>query len=170
MFKFHLFSLGISIFILLITQTIRPALALDCCGANALCLNGACSIDPNLGAVCTTQCVPVSGTNPDFQIPNYAEVGEGDFEFYPVSNRDFTFLVSDIIGRLLLYVFVIVGLLLFFYLIYGVFTMLSAFGNPQSISAGTTIITRALIGFVIVFSAYWIVQIIELVLGLRILN
>jgi hypothetical protein len=138
----------------------------NCCGPNALCAQGACSIDMATGqGVCTTTCVPISGANPDFSIPNYNTVGGGTSLFNFNGQNGLT-AIGSIISEAMPYVIVIVGLLLFFYLLYGAFTWLSSMGNPSGISAGSTIMTRALIGFTIIFASYWIVQIIEIIWGL----
>ena len=42
--------------------------------------------------------------------------------------------------------------------------------NPERAAKGKQAITSALIGFIIVFAAYWIIQIIETITGLKILN
>jgi hypothetical protein len=53
-------------------------------------------------------------------------------------------------------------------LLAGGFTMLSSASNPEAADKGKQQITTALIGFIIIFAAYWIVQIVEIVLGVNI--
>jgi len=43
-------------------------------------------------------------------------------------------------------------------------------GDPEKVKAGQGKITTAVIGFLIVFVAYWLMQIIETVLGFKILG
>lgn len=73
-------------------------------------------------------------------------------------------ILSDIIG----YVFVAAGLLLLFLLISGGFQMMTSANNEKGLEAAKARITNALIGFIILFVAYWVVQIVEVVLGITI--
>lgn len=76
--------------------------------------------------------------------------------------------VGEIISTILPYVFVFAGLLLLFYLISGGFQMMTAAGNEKSLVQAKEKITNALIGFLILFISYWLVQILEAVLGIQI--
>lgn len=64
------------------------------------------------------------------------------------------------------FVFPAAGILLLFYLVIGGFSLMSSAGDPKAAQAAKGRITSALIGFVIVFAAYWIVQIVGIILGL----
>ncbi len=66
----------------------------------------------------------------------------------------------------------IISLLLLILLIVGgiQFIMGAGSDDPKKAQAAKSMITDALIGFVIVFCAYFIIQIIEVVTGLNILN
>ena len=55
-------------------------------------------------------------------------------------------------------------------LISGGFTMLTAVGNPEAADAGKQRISAALLGFLLLFISYWIIQILEIVLGINILG
>lgn len=83
-------------------------------------------------------------------------------------NSDAT-VVTQIISALLPYLFTIAGLILFAMLIAGGFQMLTAANNPKAAEAGKTRITHAIIGFMIIFTAYWLTQILEIILGVKIL-
>lgn len=48
--------------------------------------------------------------------------------------------------------------------------MLTSAGDPEKVKAGQGKITTGLIGFLIIFTAYWLMQIIETVLGFKILG
>lgn len=74
----------------------------------------------------------------------------------------------DIISAILPYIFVLAGLILFLILIAGGFGFLTAAGNPESIKKSQAKITNALLGFLIIFVAYWLVQILEIILGVTI--
>jgi len=63
--------------------------------------------------------------------------------------------------------FSIAGILLLAYLIWGGFDYLTSMGDPKKAEAGRTKITNAIIGFFIIFTAYWIVQLVAFVFGLQ---
>lgn len=73
---------------------------------------------------------------------------------------------GEIVTRLLPYIFVIAGLLLLLYLVYAGFSYLTSAGDPKAVQAAKGKITSALIGFLIVFVAYWIVQALGIILGI----
>jgi hypothetical protein len=77
--------------------------------------------------------------------------------------------VGSIISALLPYVLTIAGLILFGMLIAGGFSMLTAASDPKKAEGGKQKITTAIIGFIIIFTAYWLTQILEIVLGIKIL-
>jgi len=78
--------------------------------------------------------------------------------------------IGDIINMLLPYVFVISGLVLLFMLILGGIQLMTSAGNPDKIKAGSGRITHALIGFLIVFIAYFVSQLVEVMLGVSFLS
>jgi len=75
-----------------------------------------------------------------------------------------------IIGGLLPYVYVIAGLLLLIMLIVGGITLMTAMGDPAKTKDGYGKITAGLIGFLIIFVSYMVVQILQVVLGIAILQ
>lgn len=76
--------------------------------------------------------------------------------------------VSGIISRILPYLYVIAGLLLLFYLIAGGFQMMTAASDEKGLTQAKAKITNALTGFLLLFVSYWLVQILEYVLGIQI--
>jgi len=80
--------------------------------------------------------------------------------------------LSTLITLLLQNALVIAGLLLLALLIFGGFTFIMGAGSsdPKKTQQATGILTNVLIGFAIVFTAYFIIQIIEVLTGLNILN
>jgi hypothetical protein len=78
--------------------------------------------------------------------------------------------ISGLVSSVLNYVFPIAGILVFVYLLYGGFSLMLAVGNEEGVREGKAKITNAIIGFVIIFVAYWIVQILEFILGVNLLN
>lgn len=95
----------------------------------------------------------------------------GDYEIAPPSGFEFTgATIGDIITALFPYIFVLAGLIFFVYLIIGGFELLTSAGNPESVAKAKGKITHALFGFLIIFVAYWLVQILEIVFGVTILG
>lgn len=96
----------------------------------------------------------------DFEIPTDSSVGAP----IDVNSADLTF--GSIINSLLPYVFTIAGLAVLLYLIYGGYHMIIAAGDPKGLQEARGKITNALIGFVVLFLAYWIVILLGKVLGM----
>ena len=76
--------------------------------------------------------------------------------------------LEGIINTLIPLIIVLSGLILLIMLIAGGFQMLTSAGNPEGAEAGKKKLTSALIGFVVIFAAYWIIQFMEVVLGVNI--
>lgn len=68
------------------------------------------------------------------------------------------------------FIFPIAGIILFVVLLLGGFQMLTGATNSKSLEEGKQRITSAIIGFIILFAAYWIAQLLELIFGIRILS
>lgn len=75
--------------------------------------------------------------------------------------------IGDIVTTVLNYAFTFAGIGLLIFFIYGGFQLFLSAGDPKKVSEGKTTITNALVGFVIVFVAFWIVQLISRLLGLN---
>ncbi len=78
--------------------------------------------------------------------------------------------IGKIISDILPYVFTITGILLLLYLILGGLQLMLAAGEPKKVEGARGKITNALIGFVIVFLAYWITQLIGKIFDIQIIN
>jgi len=95
----------------------------------------------------------------------------GDYEIE--SPEGFSFAegtIGDIITDLLPYIYVLAGLILFIYLIIGGFSLLTSAGDPKKVESAQGKITSAIVGFLIIFISYWIIQILEIVFGIEILG
>jgi len=91
-------------------------------------------------------------------------------EIQKLANPEFVFTgknIGDIITNLLPYLFAGAGLLLLLFLLYGGLSLMLSRGDPKAVQAAKDKITGAVVGFVIVFAAYWIVQIVITLLGLQ---
>lgn len=76
---------------------------------------------------------------------------------------------GGIISRLLDFAFPLAGLILFVMLVWGGFEMVYGANNTsKAIEAGKNRITTALIGFILLFASYWIMQLVEVILGITI--
>lgn len=73
--------------------------------------------------------------------------------------------LGDIITIALQYLFPIAGLLLFLFLVFGGFQLLTSSGDPKKVEAGRNRITYAVMGFVLLVASYWIVKIVELIIS-----
>jgi len=76
--------------------------------------------------------------------------------------------LGTVIAELLKYVFPLAGLIMFFMVIAAGFQLLTSGGNPESLQKGYKKLIFAIIGFIVVFIAYWLVQILETVFGITV--
>jgi hypothetical protein len=77
---------------------------------------------------------------------------------------------GGIISEVLTYSFPIAGVILFVMLIMAGLKMLTGASNSSSMEEGKKMISTAIVGFIILFAAYWIAQLIEIIFGIRILG
>ncbi len=75
--------------------------------------------------------------------------------------------IGDIISSLLTYIFAGAGILVLLYLLFGGFQLITSLGDPKGMQEAKNKITYAILGFVIIFLAYWITQAASLILGLE---
>lgn len=75
--------------------------------------------------------------------------------------------LGDIVAATFPWIFGLSGTGLLLYLLYGGFHLMTSGGDPKAIQEAKGKITNSLIGFIIIFLAYWIVQILGQVLGLE---
>ncbi len=62
------------------------------------------------------------------------------------------------------------GVIAFLIFLVGGVTVIAGAGNPKQTESGKNAITAGVIGFVLVVTAYWIIQIIEVITGLNLLE
>jgi hypothetical protein len=75
--------------------------------------------------------------------------------------------IGDIISALLPYIFGIAGFLLLLYIVLGGYQVLVSQGDPKQMAAGREKITWAIVGFIVLFSAFWIVQLAGRILNIQ---
>ena len=97
-----------------------------------------------------------------YELPKYSDIpGFEKFKFADAK-------IGDIVSALLTYIFRLAGIILFIFLILGGFELLTSGGNPEKAKKAQGRITSALIGFLIIFLAYWITQLLEVIFGISI--
>lgn len=109
-----------------------------------------------------SQLDPEDVTSETFRNLNPLYIGESDYRVQLSTPR-------GIISRALTFAFPLGGIILFVMIVWGGFEMLSGAATKKSLDAGRERVTAAIIGFILLFSSYWIVQIVEAVFGVRIL-
>jgi hypothetical protein len=78
--------------------------------------------------------------------------------------------IGSFLSALLPNAYILAGLILFFYIFLGGFGILTAAGNPEKLKEGQKTLTSALLGFLIIFGSYWLIQVIEVLTGIKIFN
>ncbi|OGV93199.1 hypothetical protein A3B57_04220 [Microgenomates group bacterium RIFCSPLOWO2_01_FULL_47_10] len=76
---------------------------------------------------------------------------------------------TDWLSSILPNAYILAGVLLFIYLLVGGFMMITSAGSSKDTGQAQQMITNAIIGFVLVFASYWIIQLIEILTGLTII-
>jgi hypothetical protein len=99
------------------------------------------------------------------------DIGDQFFGQGQVTGNNFETLggVAGMVSLFLKISFVLAGLILLFYFLLGGFQMISSAGkdDPKTAESAKATITSAVIGFVVVFAAYWIVKLIGTLLGVE---
>ena len=107
---------------------------------------------------------------PDSLIPAYPTGDQAGNQVTGILKGDVSDLaLGEIISRLLPYIYVFAGIALLVMLIAGGLSLMTAAGDEGKVKAGYGKITGALIGFLIVFLSYLIAQLVEVILGVKIL-
>lgn len=75
--------------------------------------------------------------------------------------------VSNVITEAIPFVFAAAGIGLLMMIIMAGFTLLTSAGDAKKMEAGKSRLTNALVGFIVVFVAYWIVQLLGIALGIE---
>ena len=75
--------------------------------------------------------------------------------------------LGDLISTLIPYIFGITGFILLIMIVFSGFQMLTSAGNPKAMESGQKRLINAIIGFVIIFLAYWLVKFAGQMLGIE---
>ncbi|MCJ7792988.1 MAG: hypothetical protein MUP45_03365 [Candidatus Marinimicrobia bacterium] len=76
--------------------------------------------------------------------------------------------IGAVVSALIPLIFSLAGLLLFGFLIMGGFELLTSAGDPKKVESAKSRLTGALAGFLIIFVAYWLIQILEVIFGIKV--
>jgi len=98
--------------------------------------------------------------SPPYEIPDYPVTANFKFQ---------NSTLGEIISMALQYIYVLAGLSLLVMLILGGIQLMSAAGDEEAMKAGYGKLKTAGIGFLIIFVSYFVVQLVEVVLGVKIL-
>lgn len=71
-----------------------------------------------------------------------------------------------VLSTIIPYLFVIAGLVLLLYLVWGGFAWMTSGGDPKALESAKAKITNAVVGFIILFASYWLVQLLGMALGI----
>lgn len=77
---------------------------------------------------------------------------------------------GSLINNILPNVYIAGGIVIFFMILFGGFTIIANAGNPDKIKDGTKTITSAIMGLLVLFGSYWIIQIIQVITNVSILK
>lgn len=80
--------------------------------------------------------------------------------------RDYYKDPASLINLVVRNLFVFAGIILFFFIILAGYKFIM--GGKKGLDESKTLATNAILGFIIMFTAYWVVQLIKIVLGVEI--
>ena len=101
-------------------------------------------------------------------------IGE-DFKIAPdrgIDQANHFSSIGGLISAILPNIYILAGLILLFFLIFGGFMVILGAGesNSERVEKGKKILTGTLIGFLVIFASYWIIQILGIITGIEIFN
>lgn len=73
--------------------------------------------------------------------------------------------IGTIIGDVISYVLAFAGVFLLLRIIMSGFSIMTSAGDAKKLAQGRSGLTSAIIGFIVVFAAFWIVQIVGIMFG-----
>lgn len=75
--------------------------------------------------------------------------------------------LADLVNNAIPIIYAVAGVLLVAYLVWGGYDFLLSMGDPKKTEAGKNKITTAIIGILIIFVSYWIIQLADYLLQLN---
>ncbi len=86
----------------------------------------------------------------------------------PGTQANFTDL-GNIFTRLLQYIFPLAGIVLFVMILISGFQLLTSAGDPKAMDSAKQRLTWGMVGFIVIFVAFWLIRALEFLLGVVIL-
>lgn len=77
---------------------------------------------------------------------------------------------SSLVNNILPNIYIAGGIIIFFMIVFGGFTIVANAGNKDKTAEGSKTITSAIMGLLVLFASYWIIQLIQVITGIQILN
>lgn len=77
--------------------------------------------------------------------------------------------LGDLVSRALTFLFPLAGIILFGIIIVSGFQLLTSAGDPKKMEQAKQRLTWGIIGFVVIFVAFWIMRALEFLLGIKVL-
>ena len=78
--------------------------------------------------------------------------------------------VNTILNNVVPNIFVAAGIVIFFMILLGGYKIITSGNDTHNLDEGKKVITSAIMGLLVMFGAYWIIQIIQVLTGIPILN
>ena len=164
-------TLTLSLLLLRKTQIVFAQTCYDDCisggntpiECNAACGNAVPNFDDPNDAINPVE-APTAET---FDALNPLQIGGGE-TIDDVAASEYADQLSTpggIVTRLLEFIFPIAGLILFLMISWGGFEVLMGSGDSGKVQAGKQRVTAAIVGFLVLFSSYLLIQIVEAVFG-----
>jgi hypothetical protein len=75
--------------------------------------------------------------------------------------------IGDLVSIILNYILVPAGLAVLIFVVLGAYQIMVSSGDPKQMAAGREKITYAIIGFVVMFAAYWITRLVGEILDIQ---
>ena|SRR3972149_3480626 len=76
----------------------------------------------------------------------------------------------DVLSVIIKNLYILAGIILFFFIVIGGLGMIINAGNPEKQKQGSKTVTSAVFGYLIMFAAYWLIKIISIIFGVEILS
>lgn len=77
---------------------------------------------------------------------------------------------SDLLNNIIPNVYVAAGIVIFFMILFGGYSIIVGGSDTHKLDEGKKTITSAIIGLLVLFASYWIIQLIQVITGVPILN
>lgn len=100
-------------------------------------------------------------TNETFDAVNPLQISQSEY-------ADDLSTPGGILSRVLTFAFPIAGMILFVMIVWGGFEILAGANEKKSLDSGKQRVTAAIVGYLLLFCAYWVAQIVEYIFGIAI--